>query len=527
MESKIKRKRFFWNKYIVRSYIIGAIVFSASMFFGPWLIMDFQSEPNVYHVYVQDAYVGTVREKQAAHECLQAAKETVSADSEDITFMDAGIRLEGDHIFVGLPTSRYEIIAQMTELLENSVQQPLKRSYMLKINNYLVALGSVDEIELVLQTVVDQYDGDSDFDVSLKRDVERDFNVMTAEITAPQEEYVGSVDSAFAGFTSIEETLFDEEYYQEELDFSDFEQGLQSMNFLDKIEITECYLKAEDISSVEEAIQYLTQDQSEEGIYKVVSGDTLSGISISTGIPVEELISLNDALENENSIIHVGQELVFSIPKPTLTLEYISTVYREEEYSAEIQYVDNDAWYTTKQVTLQEPSNGFRKAVSNITYHNGEEYSTEVLKQEVLMEAVPKIVERGTKIPPTYIKPLAGGRLSSGFGYRSFRGGGNHYGVDWATPTGTTIYASSGGTVTRAGWSSSYGYCVYIQHPDGVETRYAHNSKLLVKVGQAVKQGQSIALSGNTGDSSGPHLHFEIRINGKPIDPFTKGYLTR
>lgn len=525
MENKISKRRFFSNKYIVYGYIIGAVVFAASMFFGPWLLMDNLDEPNMYKVFVRDTYVGTVREKQTAHECLQLAKETVSADSEEITFMDAGISFEGEHIFFGVTSNRSDMVAKMTELLKGSVQQTLQRSYMLKINNYLVALSSINEVEQVLQTVVDMYGGDSGFDVELKRDTERDFNVLTAEVFSQETVEEENVGSSFAGFTSIEDTLFNEEYYQEELDFSDFEESIQSMNFLDKIEITECYLKPTEISQAEDAISYLTQDQSEEGIYKVVANDTLSGISISTGIPMEELIAMNDALENENSIIHVGQELIISIPKPSLTVEYISTVYREEEYSAEIQYIDNDSWYTTKQVTRQEPSNGFRKAVSNITYHNGEEYSVEVLKQEVLMEAVPKIVERGTKIPPTYIKPLAGGRLSSGFGYRSFRGGSNHYGVDWATPTGTTIYASSGGTVTRAGWSSSYGYCVYIQHPDGVETRYAHNSKLLVKVGQTVKQGQSIALSGNTGDSFGAHLHFEIRVNGKPIDPFSKGYL--
>lgn len=487
--------------------------------------MDEWNEPNMYHVFVRDTYVGMVSDKQTAHECLQVAKEAVSADSEEITFMDAGIRFEGEHVMFGLTSNTSTMIDTMTNLLESNVQETLQRSYMLKINNYLVALGSIDEVERVLQTVVDQYDSENNFDVELKRDTERDFNVLTAEITIVDEVQEESVGSSFAGFTSIEDTLFKEEYYQEELDFSDFEVGIQSMNFLDKIEITECYLKPDEITAMEDAVSYLTQDQSEEGVYKVVAGDTLSGISISTGIPMEELIALNDALENENSIINIGQELIVSIPKAPLTLEYVGTEYREEEYSAEIQYIDNDSWYTTKQVTLQEPSNGFRKAVSNITYHNGEEYAVEVLKQEVLMEAVPKIVERGTKIPPTYIKPLAGGRLSSGFGYRSFRGGSNHYGVDWATPTGTTIYASSGGTVTRAGWSSSYGYCVYIQHPDGVETRYAHNSRLLVKVGQTVKQGEAIALSGNTGDSFGAHLHFEIRVNGKPIDPYTKGYL--
>ena len=86
-------------------------------------------------------------------------------------------------------------------------------------------------------------------------------------------------------------------------------------------------------------------------------------------------------------------------------------------------------------------------------------------------------------------------------------------------PTGTSVYASCGGTVAKAGWGSGYGYVVYINHADGRQTRYAHLSKVLVKAGQSVSQGDKIALSGNTGVSSGPHVHFEILINGKQVNP--------
>ena len=124
--------------------------------------------------------------------------------------------------------------------------------------------------------------------------------------------------------------------------------------------------------------------------------------------------------------------------------------------------------------------------------------------------------------PPTYIKPISGGRLSSRFGARSAPTKGAstyHKGVDWAVPTGTTVVASNGGTVAFAGWASGYGYAVYINHSDGRQTRYGHLSKVLVKSGQTVEQGQVIAKSGNTGRSTGPHLHFEIRIGGTAVDP--------
>ena len=79
--------------------------------------------------------------------------------------------------------------------------------------------------------------------------------------------------------------------------------------------------------------------------------------------------------------------------------------------------------------------------------------------------------------------------------------------------------ASAAGTVVKAGWGSGYGYVVYIQHSDGRQTRYGHLSKVLVSAGQTVSQGQKIALSGNTGVSTGPDLHFEILIGGVQVNP--------
>lgn len=107
-------------------------------------------------------------------------------------------------------------------------------------------------------------------------------------------------------------------------------------------------------------------------------------------------------------------------------------------------------------------------------------------------------------------------RFTSGFGYRWGR---LHAGTDFAAPHGTPIYSTADGTIVFAGWSSGYGRLIKIQHEFGIETRYAHLSKIRVKVGQRVSRGQRIGDMGNTGRSTGTHLHYEVRVGGKPVNP--------
>lgn len=130
---------------------------------------------------------------------------------------------------------------------------------------------------------------------------------------------------------------------------------------------------------------------------------------------------------------------------------------------------------------------------------------------------LPKPVDQTTQPGKAYIWP-AKGVLTSGYGWRWGR---MHRGIDIANGVGTPIYASADGIVERAGWNrGGYGNVVDIRHPDGSMTRYAHNSRILVRVGQRVEQGQTIAAMGSTGFSTGPHSHFEIHRAGKgAIDP--------
>lgn len=114
------------------------------------------------------------------------------------------------------------------------------------------------------------------------------------------------------------------------------------------------------------------------------------------------------------------------------------------------------------------------------------------------------------------------GRVSSEFGMRTHPVTGvrkSHTGIDFAAPTGTPIEAAAAGTVTFAGVRGGYGNLVIVDHGDGTETRYAHQHRIDVGVGQQVQRGQQLGTVGSTGMSTGPHLHFEVRRDGTPIDP--------
>lgn len=119
---------------------------------------------------------------------------------------------------------------------------------------------------------------------------------------------------------------------------------------------------------------------------------------------------------------------------------------------------------------------------------------------------------------PFSIPVLANFRYTSGFGPRWGR---MHKGTDFAGPIGTPIYSTADGVVTHAGWASGYGRLIKIRHEFGIETRYAHLNSMDVTVGQRVSRGERIAAMGNSGRSTGPHLHYEVRVNGDPVNPMT------
>lgn len=482
------------------------------------------AEPNnMFTAYVNDIEVGDLRSAEEFDAILREARLIISEDSEDMVFLDYDTRLEGYAVTLGNYSAHDEVLANVLSVMEDSRIETLHLSYSLKVNNTILNFSSLGEITELLNRALQKYSTGEEYEIELAQDPDRELSVLAATaVKMSTEDTIEKNSTTKAGLDAVMTQMYLETEPEKELQFKDYDYGIIDVSFAEPIEIVEGYLLASELTTVEDAANQLLKDQETKQIYEVVSGDSLLKIAKSYNLTLDELLAMNTGLKDANSTIRPGDELVVTVPEPELSVLWQKEVYYEEDYQAPVQYIDNDSWYTTQTKVLQDPSDGHRKVVAVISYRNDTETQREIIMEEVTKEPIAKIVERGTKIPPTYIRPISGGYTSSNFGPRTAPTAGAstyHKGVDLVTPIGTVVSASCGGKVVTAGWLSSYGYVVIIDHPDGRQTRYAHLSKIYVKVGDYVKQGTKIALSGNSGISTGPHLHFEMRINGTPVNP--------
>ena len=186
--------------------------------------------------------------------------------------------------------------------------------------------------------------------------------------------------------------------------------------------------------------------------------------------------------------------------------------------------------FASERQTLQKEDGLFQKEwvlqleTLNLP-ENTEKPLKEITMQIVTSEPQSAVYKRGTKERPSWAPTgsfswPATGTITSRYGYRYIFGSSDfHTGLDIANSYGTNVYAADGGVVVKAGWSGSYGYLVVIDHQNGYQTYYAHNSSLLVSVGDKVYKGEHIAEMGSTGRATGNHCHFEVRYNGQTQNP--------
>jgi len=291
------------------------------------------------------------------------------------------------------------------------------------------------------------------------------------------------------------------------------------VGFAENVVIKEAATKLGNLQDQDEILEYMLTGAIEKKKHIVKKGETFSEIASMYQITQKQLKASNPDTIPEK--LHIGQELVLTAAAPVLTVQTIETAEYDQSIPYTITYENTEARYKGEQSVKSKGIDGKRKVVAKIVRNNGIEVQRTELSSVVAFEPVAQVVLVGTKkLPPlvgtgTFINPTRG-VITSRFGTRWGR---LHEGIDIGVPTGTSVRAADGGTVIFSGRDGGYGYVLRINHGGNRVTVYAHCSKLLVKKGEKVFQGQQIALSGNTGSSTGPHLHFEIRINGRPVNP--------
>lgn len=346
---------------------------------------------------------------------------------------------------------------------------------------------------------------------------------LSEEVGLVTSAYCLYVDGEFIGATPYPGAL---DELLEQLKAAGTDADTISCDFTENVEIKEEYVPSDEIMNLGYLAETLYSTKTAEVNYEVKKGDTWSEIAEANGLTSKQLEALNPGYDINR--LSIGEILTLSASVPYLT----RTVVQKERYVAEvnydIEYTDTSDLYRGDYRIVSPGQFGAADVVANVTYVNGEETERTVLSTVTLKEPVTEHRLQGTKERPTWMPtgtfrwPITG-RITSRFGTRKSPGGigsTNHRGLDIAAPRGTPVYAADGGTVTYAGWMGSYGYLVRIRHENtGYETYYAHNSSLTVSVGQHVYKGQQIARVGSTGNSTGPHCHFEVRYNGVARNP--------
>lgn len=276
----------------------------------------------------------------------------------------------------------------------------------------------------------------------------------------------------------------------------------------------------------------LTSQAVVEKTYTVQAGDTLSTIAQKHDMTTAELRALNAAYASTD-MVHIGDVLTIRRPESYLQVKVIKTVRYTETIDYETQYVNRSDWYVTKSQVKVKGQEGSQDVVAEITYLDGVEQGKKIVSRTVTKEPVTKVVERGTK----KVYTSSGSAVQQGDGIatgsmlwpvpichnmsRGYSRG--HYALDICNGPVTVNWkpcvAADGGTVVYAGWYYGYGNYVKIRHANGLETAYAHLNAISVVKGQQVSRGQQVGLIGNTGNSSGPHLHFEVIRNGVRVNP--------
>ncbi len=333
------------------------------------------------------------------------------------------------------------------------------------------------------------------------------------DITGKPKLYLASEEAAQKALESVKRQYLPTEDEQLEI---------LETKFMEEVEIVAAAGPLKELITEAQAVEKMVRGLDKIIQHTVKNGDSLWSIAHANDLTVSDLQEMNPQLTG--TLLQPGQELNLVKAEPLLTVvtTYQTTV--EEKIPYKTVYESDSSMWRGQQSVVCSGVNGQREVTYRVTTVNDIETQKESIIEKILEEPVSRIVKSGTKVIMASRGdggsgklgwPLRG-RLTSYYGWR---GREFHTGLDIDGVTGDPIYAAEDGVVIERGWRGNYGYCVAIDHGDGLSTLYAHLSSIGVSMGQTVSRGDVIGRCGSTGRSTGSHLHFEVRINGSHKNP--------
>jgi len=298
------------------------------------------------------------------------------------------------------------------------------------------------------------------------------------------------------------------------------------VKFRENVEVVTAYVELNKLQTKQGALENLLSTQNQEvETHTVKSGESLWTIARDYSTTVAALQEANPGVNPD--ALKLESELKLTKTVDIITIVTVIQKTQVNKIAYKTTYVTDRNLSAGVEKVTQQGKTGEEEVELQVVWENGKEVSSTRLSSVVLTAAVNKVITRGQAVTVasrsgstgsgsgSIIWPIKG-KITSRFGYRSR---GYHTGIDIDGSTGDSIKAAAAGTVLYAGWCGNYGYFIKIDHGDGLQTAYAHLSKMYVSVGDTVNQGEKIAAMGNTGNSTGSHLHFEVLINGRQVNP--------
>ncbi|WP_227936917.1 peptidoglycan DD-metalloendopeptidase family protein [Alkalihalobacillus deserti] len=460
------------NKYIQTCV---AILFLTFIFGVYATFASAENKPSVhtiYHVYINNEHIGSLLDDQPVYsyidELLETSEELFPGltlqVSEKVKIIPEFIFTEGrddEHV---LPTLKEKLTIEAESMALMINEEPA------------VYLGSEEDVKEVMDLLITQYMDEQKY-----------------------EQYLEGIDESTL---EVGETL------------------VIDITLTEDITEDSILVDPDQILSVKDAIKKLNKGVLEEKPYQVKEGDVLGSIASAHDLTTAKLLELNEDL-SADSVIRIGQKLQVTAYQPLVEVLSTHLSKVEEEIAFETEIKEDDSMWKGDNKVTQEGQTGSQITTYETTQKNGKTVKREVISEEVTNEPVKKVITKGTKEMPSRGSgqlswPAVGGYISS---YQGSRWGRFHKGIDIARPSNYNILAADNGKVTSASYQGGYGNLVRINHNNGMETVYAHLASIDVKVGQTVTKGQKIGVMGDTGNSTGIHLHFEVYQNGQLKNP--------